>query len=185
VIESHRHKSFCLQLCNCQKLIRASLRGNASGTIYPPDAGDRFWSLNLIHMPRGSAPVYGPADRVGSNAVFCSCATTGPVGQGPLLRIARAARKPCASPERRGGSTVYPICTYLNAERARRPIPRKELRQPKPKQRQKSAPGISTSLVTQHAKSRDAAREQKGSQSWMRRKGIVGVQRTNLARDRC
>jgi hypothetical protein len=126
------------------------------------------------------------ADRpIGSNAVFYSCATTRPAGPGPPLRVARAARKPCASPERRGGLTGYPICTYLNAERARRPIPRKQLRQPKPKQRQKSAPGISMSLVTPHAKSRDADREQKGSQPWMRRQGIVGVQQTNLAQDRC
>jgi hypothetical protein len=89
-------------------------------------------TLAMIHMrSRFGAVCMALPIKLIPKVVFCSCATTRPAGQGRYRRIARVARKPCASPERRDVSTVYPICTYLNAERARCPIPRKVRRQAK------------------------------------------------------
>ena len=40
------------------------LRSNALPTIYPPDTGDQYSSVNLFDMRLGLARLYGPADQV-------------------------------------------------------------------------------------------------------------------------
>ena len=120
--------------------------------IFPPSAL-RLPKINLhatsqqcvaYHLPDLTLAIIYMRSRFGAvcmalpinsipKVVCCSWATTRPAGQGQYLRIARVARKPCVSLERRDVSTVYPICTYLNAERARCPIPRKVRCQAKPK----------------------------------------------------
>jgi hypothetical protein len=142
------------------RLPKINLRATSQQCVayhLPADANDRFCSVNLIDRRLGPARLCGPANyQAIPSVVFCSCATKKPAGQGRHLRIARVAHKPCASLERRDGSTVYPICTYLNAEGARCPVPRKARRQAKRNSRRKLVPGISTSSATQHARSKDA-----------------------------
>ena len=71
----------------------------------------------------------------------------------PALPELRATHAPSS---RRDDLMVYPTCTYLNAEPAGCPIPRKARRRAKLNSRSRLALGILTSSATQRAKSKDA-----------------------------
>ena len=126
--------------------------------MYPGDASANYGQLDRILGNPARRACIASANYQDESAEFClNDQRETLVGLSRRLRIAQAARKRCAWPERRDGSMVYPTCTYLNADHVRHLIPRKARRQAKLNSEQELALGISHEFgnPTRQIKSRD------------------------------
>ena len=119
-------KSSRILLFDCQNLISTPPRSNALLTIYPSTRATDFAQRQPDRLATRYARLCRYANcQDNSKCGVHSCSTTRPAGSKPPPPHCPNCAQAMRLAERRDGSMVYPTCTYLNAERARCPIPRR------------------------------------------------------------